>query len=214
MNDITINKSENQPLVYPGKKIGIFGGSFDPFGIGHAAVVKRAYKQLGLDKLVIVPTTVNYYRGDKRYLFTFDEKVRIIQDFICGAPENIEIDTIEKDKDGNWRTIDLVQYFRQKYPDATLYLIIGEDSLKEFRTWTRWREIPDYARICVANRSDHVAKTFDINNNSDPDDCLIVTPIDMGTDFEDCSATNTRNRLIEELIDMYLADKDWYGQVL
>ena len=81
-------------------KIGIFGGTFDPFTLGHAAVVKKAFKQLQLDKVVIVPTTVNYYRSDKRYLFTFDEKVRIIQDFICGIDKPVEIDTIEKDKDG------------------------------------------------------------------------------------------------------------------
>ena len=75
-------------------KIGIFGGSFDPFTIGHANVVKKAFQQLKLDKIIIVPTTVNYYRPDKRYLFTFDEKVRIIQNFTCGIRENVEIDTI------------------------------------------------------------------------------------------------------------------------
>ena len=125
-------------------KIGIFRGTFDPFTLGHAAVVKKAFKQLQLDKVIIVPTTVNYYRSDKRYLFTFDEKVRIIQDFVCGIDKPVEIDTIEKDKDGSWRTIDLVQYFSNKYPIDELYLIIGEDSYKEFKTWTRWNDILHY----------------------------------------------------------------------
>jgi hypothetical protein len=35
---------------------------------------------------------------------------------------------------------------------------------------------------------------------------------DMEDAFEDCSATNVRNRLIEELMDMYLSDKSWYGR--
>ena len=168
-----------------------------------------------MDKIIIVPTTVNYYRPDKRYLFTFDEKVRIIQDFLVGAKENVEIDTIEKDKDGNWRTIDLVQYFKNKFPNDKLYLIIGEDSFKEFTTWTRWEEILEIAELAVANRSDHVQKTHKLNeiafctmNKS----AIKAVPIDMGTAFEDCSATNTRNRLIEELMDLYLSDKDWYGQ--
>lgn len=196
-------------------KVGIFGGSFDPFHVGHAAIVKRAYEQLKLDEIVIVPTTVNYYRPDKRYLFTFDEKVRIIQDFLVGAKENVKIDTIEKDKDGSWRTIDLVQYFKTKYPDAELYLIIGEDSFKEFKTWTRWEEILNYVTLAVANRHDHVEKTEVLSNMAakrEDSYYIPAVPINMGTDFEDCSATNTRNRLIEELMDLYLADRDWYGQ--
>lgn len=162
---------------------------------------------------MIVPTTVNYYRADKRYLFTYDEKCEIIRHFLCGFNKDVEIDTIEKDKDGSWRTIDLVQYFRKKFPNDTLYLIIGEDSFKEFKTWTRWREIVDYVQLAVANRNDHVTKTIEFNRNKDPDDeVLIATPIDMGTEYEECSATNTRNKLIAELMDMYLADSEWYGK--
>lgn len=194
-------------------KIGILGGSFDPFHIGHMAIITKAFEQLKLDKVVIVPTTVNYYRQDKRYLFTYDEKCIIIRHFLCSCPYNVEIDTIEKDKDGSWRTIDLVQYFRKEYPNDVLYLIIGEDSFKEFKTWTRWREIIDYVRLAVANRSDHVTKTIEFNRNKDPDDdILVATPIDMGTEFEECSATNTRNKLIAETMDNYLSDAEWYGR--
>jgi len=194
-------------------KIGIFGGSFDPFHIGHMAIITKAFEQLKLDKVVIVPTTVNYYRQDKRYFFTYDEKCIIIQHFLCSCPYNVEINTIEKDKDGSWRTIDLVQYFRKEYPKDELYLIIGEDSFKEFKTWTRWREIIDYVRLAVANRSDHVTKTIEFNRNKDPDDdILVATPIDMGTEFEECSATNTRNKLIAETMDNYLSDAEWYGR--
>lgn len=194
-------------------KIGIFGGSFDPFHIGHMAIITKAFEQLKLDKVVIVPTTVNYYRQDKRYLFTYDEKCIIIRHFLCSCPYNVEINTIEKDKDGSWRTIDLVQYFRKEYPKDELYLIIGEDSFKEFKTWTRWREIIDYVRLAVANRSDHVTKTIEFNRNKDPDDdILVATPIDMGTEFEECSATNTRNKLIAETMDNYLSDAEWYGR--
>ena len=197
---------EKEFAVEMPKKIGIFGGSqsFDPFTIGHANVVKKAFQQLKLDKVIIVPTTVNYYRPDKRYLFTFDEKVRIIQNFTCGIRENVEIDTIEKDKDGSWRTIDLVQYFKKKFPTDNLYLIIGEDSYNDFKTWTRWEEILDYVRLAVANRGGEWTEK-DIPHLS----------IDMGKDFEDCSATNTRNKLIEELIELYLSDSSWYSaQVL
>ena len=189
-------------------KIGIFGGTFDPFTTGHAAVVMQTFKQCDLDKIIIVPTTVNYYRPDKRYLFTFDEKVEIIRDFIAGDIP-VTIDTIEKDKDGSWRTIDLIQYFKNKYPNDALYLIIGEDSYNDFKTWTRWQDILKEVKLCVANRcvgsnsGDGVWRQKDIP----------ALAVNMGNEFEDCSATNTRNKLIEEIKDLYLSDKEWYNGV-
>lgn len=204
-------------------KIGIFGGTFDPFTIGHAAVLTKAFEQYSLDKVYIVPTTVNYYRPDKRYLFTFDEKVKIIQNFLINFKYNASIDSIEKDKDGNWRTIDLVQYFNEQYPEDELYLIIGEDSLHEFTTWTRWQDILKYVQLIVANRSDHVATTRFINkslkNDSDfksstaLNNLVQALPLDMGTAYEDCSATKVRNQLIDEIMDFYLSDKEWYNGI-
>jgi nicotinate-nucleotide adenylyltransferase len=189
-------------------KIGIFGGTFDPFTTGHAAVAIQAFKQCGLDKIIIVPTTVNYYRPDKRYLFTFDEKVRIIRDFIAGMDFPVEIDTVEKDKDGSWRTIDLIQYFKNKYPHDQFYLIIGEDSYNDFKTWTRWQDILKEVKLCVANRCKGSEAGDGVWRTDVP-----ALAINMGNEFEDCSATNTRNKLIEELIDMYLSDKEWYCKV-
>lgn len=170
-------------------RIGIFGGTFDPFTVGHAAVVKNAFKQCALDKVVIVPTTVNYYRPDKRYLFSFDEKVRIIQDFAAGFSESVSIDTVEKDKDGSWRTIDLVQYFKEKFLHDELYLIIGEDSYRDFKAWTRWEDILKYVTLAVANRAEEHA--YGIWRTDVP-----AVAVNMGTEFEDCSATNCRNCLI------------------
>ncbi len=187
-------------------RIGIFGGTFDPFTPGHAAVSTKAFEQLNLDKLIIVPTTVNYYRSDKRYLFTYDEKLKIIRDFMTGFKYPTEIDTIEQDKDGSWRTIDLVQYFRQKFPKDKLILIIGEDSYNEFRTWTRWREILEYVELAVANRCKSA-------NEWKPQEEVPALPINMGDRFEDCSATVVRNKLIEEVMDLYLSDKDWYANL-
>ena len=188
-------------------KIGIFGGTFDPLTTGHIAVIKRAFEQLNLDKIFIVPTTVNYYRKDKRYLFTFDEKVRIIQSFISGFDKPVEIDSIEKDKDGSWRTIDLVQYFKEKFPNDELFLIIGEDSYSEFKSWTRYADILKYVKLAVANR----AHTGCTGNWRQPD--IPAVPINMGCEFEECSATDTRNKLIEEIMELYLSDTEWYNSV-
>ena len=210
-------------------RIGIYGGTFDPFHSGHLALIVKAFEQNLVDKVVVVPTTVNYYRPDKRYLFSYDEKVIIIKEFLMGINYDVEVDTIEKDKDGSWRSINLVQYFHDKYPNDELFLMIGEDSFKEFTTWTRYEDILKLAKLIVANRSDHVSKTLKMNDNlkqgfdsyrkdSGPDanntpiPIIEAIPLDMGTEFEECSATNVRNMLIDRLMDMYLMDKEYFGR--
>ncbi len=177
-------------------KIGIFGGTFDPFHVGHLAIAKAALSKV--DKLFIVPTICDYYRPDKRHLFNFDEKVRIITEMTL-AMKNVEIDLVERDKDSKWRTINTVEYFAKKFPDAELYLIIGEDSLKNFPTWFRYDDILNMCTLLVANRG--------IPVQSD----IAHEVIDIGNDFEESSSSKVRQKLIEELIDMYLSDKDWYN---
>lgn len=128
---------------------------------------------------------------------------------MVGFKYDAEIDTVEKDKNGDWRTIDLVQYFKERFPNDELYLIIGEDSFKEFKTWTRYEDILKYAKLIVANRKDHVVKTQTLTDEG----YIPAIPLDMGNAFEDCSATKVRNRLIEELMDMYLSDREWYNGI-
>lgn len=178
-------------------KIGIFGGTFDPFHIGHATIVKKALEKV--DQVVIVPTICNYYRKDKRYLFTFEEKCAIITNFLTGFSDNVYLDKVEKDKDSNWRTVDTVKYFQQKYPNDELYLIIGEDSYRDFTTWFKYEDILQMAKLLVANRG------LELKNNI-PADLL-----DIGNNFEESSSSKVRDKLINELVDMYLLDKEYYG---
>lgn len=177
--------------------------------MGHLALIVKAFEQNLVDKVIVVPTTVNYYRPDKRYLFSYDEKVTIIKEFLIKIDYDVEIDTIEKGKSGDWRTIDLVQYFKEKFPNDDLYLIIGEDSFKEFKTWTRYEDILKYVKLIVANRKEHVIKTQALTEEG----YIPAIPLDMGNAFEDCSATKVRNRLIEDLMDMYLSDRNWYNEI-
>lgn len=182
-------------------KIGIFGGTFDPWHLGHSAIVKKALEKV--DKVIIVPTTVNYYREDKRYLFTFDEKCEIIEEFLTGIDGAVEIDTIEKNKDVSWRTVHLLEYFKEKFPNDELYYIIGEDSYKNFKTWFRYEDILRLAKLLVANRG------YDVVDPEVP-----FEPLMLGSEFVESSASKVRQMLMEELRDMYMSDKEWYNRLM
>lgn len=180
-------------------KIGIFGGTFDPFHQGHLKIAVEASKIL--DKVIIVPTICDYYRPDHRKLFTFDEKVSIILKMISNGPANISIDTVEKDKDSKWRTINTVEYFKKKFPDDDLYLIIGEDSYMNFKTWFRYEDILLLSKLMVVQRG---------KSEEDVVKDIPCEVLNIGKHFLEASSTKVRNRLIEELMEMYLGDSEWY----
>lgn len=181
-------------------KIGIFGGSFDPFHRGHLKIAVEASKKL--DKVIIVPTICDYYRPDSRKLFTFDEKCTIINQMISSTP-NISISTIEKNQDSKWRTINTVEYFKKQYPNDELYLIIGEDSYENFSTWFRYEDILLMATLMVVQRG----------TDKDHKKEIPYEELDIGNDFLEASASKVRNKLITELLDMYLSDADWYNNL-
>ena len=158
-----------------------------------------------LDKVIIVPTICDYYRPDSRKLVTFDEKVAIITKMIANGPMNITVDCLEKDKDSKWRTINTVQYFKEKYPNDELYLIIGEDSYKNFPTWFRYEDILLMATLMVVQRGN--------DSIEDVEKDIHCEKLDIGNDFLESSSSKVRNKLISELMDMYLADADWYNNL-
>ena len=181
-------------------RIGIFGGSFDPFSLGHLKIVIEAAKKL--DKVIIVPTICDYYRSDKRPLFTFKEKCNIITQMISGT-DKISIDTVEEDKDSKWRTINTVEYFKKLYPNDELCLIIGQDSYNSFKTWFRFDDLVNLTTLMVVPRGEDFRYI-----NGLPCELLYI-----GTKYFDTSATKIREKLIEEIVDMYLSDKEWYNDM-
>lgn len=188
-------------------KIGIFGGTFDPMTQAHLAIVCEASKKL--DTVFIVPTTCDYYKQDRK-LFSFDERVQIIRKMISGCEGDIKIDTVEKDKDSKWRTVDTVEYFKKKYPNDELFLIIGKDSYEYFTTWYRFDDILNVAELMVVERSktngykDGIEKPQNFER-------IPYTSLTIGSELANCSATKVREKLVEELLDLYLSDTGWYS---
>lgn len=179
-------------------KIGIFGCSADPFTKAHLAIVTYASKRY--DKVIIVPTTCDYYRRDKSPMFSFDSKVYLITKMISGL-ENVEIDTIERNQDAKWRTINTLEYMHERYPNDELYLIIGGDSWKDFTTWFRYEDIYMYAKLCIVPRNGE-----DVNIKPETGEILTIPE-----EYNKLSATKVRNKLEAEMLDMYLSDLEWYN---
>jgi len=126
------------------KKIGILGGTFDPFHNGHFMIAKTAYEQFSLDEVWIMP---NGNPPHKRNIEQTDFEIRceMIRIAIKDAPYMVLCD-YEGSEDSYHFTYQTLEEFKKLYPEDDFYFIIGADSLRDFPTW---REPGVIAKLCT-----------------------------------------------------------------
>ena len=139
----------NQQPATSARKIGVFGGAFDPPHNAHVTLAKTAIKALELDELHIIPTGQAWHKP--RGLSAREHRLAMTQLAFAGVPRVI-VDSRELDRVGPSFTIDTLRDLQSENPDAQLYLIMGADQFKAFTQWHEWQAIVDLAIICIADR--------------------------------------------------------------
>ncbi len=131
-------------------KVGLFGGSFDPIHRGHIEPVKAARRELGLDRVIYLPTARPPHKPD-RVLAPAQARYAMVELALL-FEEGLYASAHELTLGRPAFTIETLEHFRREMPDAELFLLIGGDSLADLHQWVRWREIPAAARLVVLAR--------------------------------------------------------------
>ena len=142
------------------RRIGVFGGAFDPPHIGHEVLARTAIDQLQLDELRVIPTGYAWHKA--RTLTAAVHRLAMAH-LAFDAKPRVVVDPREVNRSGPTYTIDTLQDLADEFASAQLYLVIGEDQARALTTWHRWRELDRFAIICVAVRADStgVASPFE-----------------------------------------------------
>ena len=172
----------------PQRRVGVFGGAFDPPHAAHAALVMAALEQLQLDELLVVPTGEAWHKN--RGLTPAVHRLEMVR-LAFARLDRVVVDPREIRRNGPSYTVDTLAELWDEMPIDKLFLIIGEDQAAALTTWHRWREIPDFATICVAARAGIAGarSTFDaLSGGLVPFQTIELPPMDI-------SATDIRERL-------------------
>lgn len=132
------------------RRVGLFGGSFDPPHAAHVALVKAAVIQLELDELRVLPTGHAWHKI--RTLSPVEHRLAMAHLAFAGL-ERVVLDNRETRRSGPSYTVDTLREIQLEHPGAELFLVIGEDQARALTTWHEWEEIPKLAIICVAARA-------------------------------------------------------------
>jgi nicotinate-nucleotide adenylyltransferase len=135
----------------PFKKIGIFGGTFNPVHLGHLRAALEVQRGFGLDAVFLIPSASPPHKeaGD---VVAAADRLEMVRRCVSGVP-GLRVSDIELKREGPSYTIDTICAFRQIVPqDVWLYLIIGLDAFEEIATWKSYEDLLRLVPLIVISR--------------------------------------------------------------
>ncbi|MBQ9148759.1 MAG: nicotinate (nicotinamide) nucleotide adenylyltransferase, partial [Oscillospiraceae bacterium] len=135
------------------KKIGIYGGTFNPLHTGHLHAARQAIRTLNLDLLLMIPDRIAPHKQIPAGSPTPEQRLEMLRIAVAGE-EKILVSDLELKRKGVSYTYLTVEALRQTYPEAELYLLMGTDMFLSFETWAQPQRITAEATLAVLYRGD------------------------------------------------------------
>jgi nicotinate-nucleotide adenylyltransferase len=134
------------------KRIGIFGGTFNPPHLGHLILAETAADTLALDCVFFAPAANPPHKiGMPRA--PAEVRLAMVKLAIEGNPR-FTTSRADMDRPGPQYAVDMIAMFHQEYPDAELFFLMGSDSLRDLLSWSRPEEIIRMTTLVVMQRPD------------------------------------------------------------
>lgn len=124
------------------KKIGIFGGTFNPIHSAHLVIAEAAAEQFGLENIMFLPNASPPHKVCES-MASEDLRLEMTKAAISGN-DKFFVSDYEIKNGGLSYTVDTLEHFKSIYDE--IYFIIGGDSIRDFPTWYRPEEI---AKLCT-----------------------------------------------------------------
>jgi nicotinate-nucleotide adenylyltransferase len=123
------------------RRLGLFGGSFDPVHLGHLLVAQAACEEFSLDRIHFIPAARSPFKPETAPA-PDALRLRMLRMALAGNPRT-RVDTVELDRGGTSYSIETVRRFARLHPDARLFWLIGADHVP---TLDKWRDAGELAR--------------------------------------------------------------------
>ena len=132
------------------KKVGLFFGSFNPIHIGHLILANYILENSDMAELWFVVSPQNPFK-DKKSLLSDHNRLDMVQLAVKNYP-NMRVSNVEFSLPKPSYTIVTLTYLKEKYPDHSFALIMGEDNLKGLPKWKNTDKLIENYQIIVYPR--------------------------------------------------------------
>lgn len=131
------------------RRVGVFGGTFDPPHIAHVVLVAAAVHQLGLDELIVTVAGVPWQKVGTRRISSPDDRLRM-SEIAFDPVDRVTVSDIELRREGNSYTVDTLEELQEV--DVDLFLLLGADTAAGIDTWHDHARLAELAKIVVFPR--------------------------------------------------------------
>lgn len=137
------------PLAFPGMRIGLLGGSFDPAHAGHVRITREALRRFRLDRVWWLVSPGNPLKPHGPAAMA--ARIAAARALLCDP--RVVVTDLEA-RLGTRMTADTIAALQARWPGVRFVWLMGADNLIQFDRWTRWREIAARVPIGVLARPD------------------------------------------------------------
>ncbi|MGZ4177278.1 MAG: nicotinate-nucleotide adenylyltransferase [Solirubrobacteraceae bacterium] len=140
-------------------RIGILGGTFNPPHLGHLVAAQEAHRELGLDRVLLVPA------GTPPHKPVDDEPGAQHRLELCrlaiSDDERFAVSDLELRRDGPSYTVDTLKVLSTRAPSDELFLILGGDIAAGLPKWHEPERVLELATVAIAKRRGTAKSTVD-----------------------------------------------------
>ncbi len=133
------------------KKIGLFGGTFNPIHLGHLRSAEEICESCALDQVIFIPSSYPPHKN-KEELLPAPMRAEMVRLAIADNPR-FSLSEIELQRPGKSYSVETIGHFRQQFGvDAQLYFILGLDAFLEIDTWKEYAALFALCHFIVTTR--------------------------------------------------------------
>lgn len=134
-----------------GRRVGLFGGTFDPPHVGHLVTAVNVRHALDLDVVVLMVANVPWQKEGTRSITPALDRLAMVDAAVADVP-GLDAGRLEIDLGGPSFTADTLTALADREPGAELFTIVGDDAAAGIATWERHEEVIARSAMVVVDR--------------------------------------------------------------
>ena len=132
------------------KLTAIFGGTFNPFHIGHYQILEHLCSQSFIEKVFVVPDRIPPHK-ECDYLAPDESRIEMCR-LMCDKFPKAELCLVEFERKGKSYTYDTLRLLKEKYPDTEFAVVCGGDMIATLDKWYKYDKLKRLAGFIAFNR--------------------------------------------------------------
>jgi len=130
------------------KRIGLFGGSFNPIHNAHIILIKQIIRKKLVDEVWIIPCKKHNFN---KHLLSTSDRIKMIK-LAMAELKKVKINNVELKMRGKSCTFKTLRRLKQENRNKEFYLVIGADILQKIKRWYKYKKLVKETKFIISAR--------------------------------------------------------------